>query len=136
MLAEVETLLQRSPDSAVLWRLRGHLLQLSTGDSRTLASARESYERAIALDPSSANAHLSLAEFIDGVEDDPAAAEAHFRNALLRGAGTDAKLGLARVLAQLGRTTEALQELSSPQLAANEDAAELRDEIHAGLYQE
>lgn len=62
-LARIEALVQRFPESPDLWVLRGDAIQLSDGTGPTLAEARKSYQRALALDPSHREAAEEIREF-------------------------------------------------------------------------
>ena len=79
----VEEALRRHPASVRLWCLRGDLIQMSDAvdDRRELADAQRSYERALEVDPTSAEAHQSLGHFFDAVLDEPERARYHFRRA-------------------------------------------------------
>jgi uncharacterized protein HemY len=134
-IAEVDGALRECPGSSRLWCLRGDLIQLAPKTTlHTLADAREAYERALALDPSSAEACEELGFYFDSVQDDPAAAEPYFRKALALRATPQGHLGLARVLAQLNRADDALSVLEAPILAGLDEAEDLRSDIESGMW--
>jgi Flp pilus assembly protein TadD len=60
-----------------------------------LEDAEQSYRQAIALEPGNADAYDSLAYFLYAVQDDAEAAIPLFENAIERGAGESAAIGLS-----------------------------------------
>jgi tetratricopeptide (TPR) repeat protein len=137
VLALVEEAVAAFPQCARLWCLRGDLIQCSPiGANYQLADALSSYQEALVADPLCAEAHESIGYYYDVIEDDPNVAEASFRRAIRLGAGRDSYIGLARVLAELGRREEALEVLA-PQNCPLQDEAEIhiiREEIAGGMW--
>ena len=100
----VEEGLKEYPASARLWILRGDLIQVSDDvDTYSLDDALDSYQTAVEIEPSSAEAHESIGHFLDAVANRPKEAEGYFRKALALGGGKASEEGLAQVLQQLGR---------------------------------
>ena len=110
----IEHALQEYPHEPDLWCLRGDMIQLNDepDEALPLASAMESYRRAIIEDPTCAEAYESLGYYIDVIDDDPKEAEPWFRKALELNPSVDSFVGLARVLTELGRKSEAMDLLS------------------------
>lgn len=102
VLRRIEAALEESP-SADLWILLGDAIQLSEGDTHTLAAAERSYERAMELEPSSPEPHESLGHFHYSVMDDPAKAKTFFERAIALGGGESSRDGLQKVVAELRR---------------------------------
>ena len=100
ILRQIEAALEESP-SAELWILRGDAIQLSDGDTYTLADAEQSYLRAAELEPSSPESYESLGYFQPTVMDDAAEAKTFFERAIALGAGQSAKHGLQRAVSEL-----------------------------------
>ena len=124
------------PKCAKLWCLRGDLIQLSAVPGYELEDARRSYEHALSVDARCAEAYESIGFFEDAGMDDPQAAEPAFRQAISLGAGVDSYCGLARVLAELNHTGEALKLLAPENCPYQDDAkvGEIREEIESGLW--
>jgi tetratricopeptide (TPR) repeat protein len=125
------------PSSTKLWCLRGDLIQLGTSEAGyELEDALRSYERALTVDPHCAEAYESIGYFYDALMDDPQSAEPSFRKAISLGAGVDSYCGLARVLAELDRSEEALRLLSPENCPYhNEDEiVEIKEEIASGMW--
>ncbi|MEX2141574.1 MAG: tetratricopeptide repeat protein [Pirellulales bacterium] len=102
--------LQACPWSAELWYLRGLILdKCEELPNITREDYRHCYERAIECDPGFVEAHVALGYTLDVYYDDFPAAESAFRKAIALGGGEEAYVGLARVLAQQGRSRSALR---------------------------
>lgn len=132
----VEEALISCPRSAKLWCIRGDLIQLSEPDSGyTLNDALKSYEQAIASDPDCAEAYESIGYYYDAVMDDPQMALPPFRKAFSLDQGVGTYLGLARVLAELNCTDEALNLIASENCPHSDDPKikELAEEIRSGI---
>ena len=124
------------PASVRLWNRRGDFIQLleEMDPPYSLSDALASYERARALDPTDSEAYESLGYFFDAVADRVGDAEDMFRKAIELGAGADSWAGLARVLAQLDRSEEALKllEPGSCPYADAPSVVDVRWEINQG----
>lgn len=86
---------------------------------------------AVRIDPDYAQAHNSLGYWYDIAADFPLA-KYHFERAIALGAGDIARVGLARVLAQMGFDDDAFATLDACDNPAGESATELRREIAEG----
>jgi len=66
-----------------MWVKRGIYMQLGDGtDTYSLADAKESFKRAIALNPNNVEAMIELGYFLYAVEDNAIDAKRHFRKAV------------------------------------------------------
>ncbi|MBE9028889.1 hypothetical protein IQ266_03825 [filamentous cyanobacterium LEGE 11480] len=128
---QLRSLQAEFPDSPELWNFRGNWLQLY---DVPLAQVQVCYEKAISCDPTFAAGHESLGYYHDTFGDDLMRAMQCFRQALKLGAGDASHIGLARVLAQLGRSTEAIQQLNQCVDQANTEVVLLRCQIADGLW--
>jgi hypothetical protein len=73
--AAADEAIQAFPRSARLWLWRGRLLTFSLVNGEPVhAEVRRSFEQAVELDPELAEAWEELADFHDGIRDDPEAA--------------------------------------------------------------
>lgn len=133
----VEEAVRNVPRSARLWVMRGDLLQLvDEPDEAQLERALASYQRALSIDHTFADAHEAIGYYCDALLDNYEDAEHGFRAAIRFGAGVESWFGLARVLAQDGRKGEALKMLHDDHSAhpGHPDLAQLRAEIEEGLW--
>jgi tetratricopeptide (TPR) repeat protein len=96
--------------------------------------AIELYRRSLELDPESASAHHNLAAAL-ARSGEPSAAEGHFRAALERKPTAETFTGLALVLAQQGRTDEAVARLNDA-IAANPEYTAAHEELGSILAQQ
>jgi tetratricopeptide (TPR) repeat protein len=98
------------------------------------------YEKAISIDPKFHEAYESIGYYHDTKYDhtfsDFEISDQMFRKAIDMGAGPDSYIGLARVLAETGRTMDALALLEPPSCPyANEPAVKaIREEIAKGHW--
>ena len=130
----LEEALREHPCSSELWCLRGDVIYFSNGDHFEREDILASYERAAEIHPLCAEAYESIGGYHDVFTEDLPKAEEAFRKALTLGAGWVSVYGLARVLAQLDRRTEALALLGEPSPGEERDIADLRQEILSGLW--
>jgi tetratricopeptide (TPR) repeat protein len=100
ILRQIDAALEERP-SAELWILRGDAIQLSDGNTHTIADAEQCYERALELDPSSCEPYQSLGHFHYAVMDDAVTAKLFFERAIALGAGESARDGLREVISEL-----------------------------------
>ena len=129
-----ESALREFPESSILWQIRGELLQLSNQYDRS--TVVQSFERSIALDSKNAEAHESYASFLDAAVEDFPKAEMHYRVALALGGGCDTYVGLALVLAEQGKTEEALAALAPERcpFAYTTEVNQIKNEIEQGQW--
>jgi tetratricopeptide (TPR) repeat protein len=135
--SDVESLRRMSegyPDCPELWDVLGDLQQICVDHEYEIDESVACYRKAIACDPQYAPAHVSLGYAYDTYFDDFANAAEHFRLAIAFGAGDTARIGLARVLAQLGDADAAVAELDGCSDLEHVDVLELRREISKGLW--
>jgi len=130
----LEQALIEYPGSSELWCLRGDVIYFSNGDRFGREDILASYERAAEINPSCAEAYESIGRYHDIFTEDLPKAEEAFHKALSLGAGWVSVYGLARVLAQLDRRTEALGLLGDPMAEEERDIADLRQEILSGVW--
>lgn len=101
------------PKESALWYNLGILLERSTGTRGFSAEDfLRCFENAVDCDSNSAEAQNELGFVLDVYFDDYGKAEQAFRRAIELGAGYESYFGRARVLAQMGRTDEAIHSLS------------------------
>jgi tetratricopeptide (TPR) repeat protein len=137
VLELMEKAVAEHPDSAKLWCWRGDLIQIASLEAGyELDDALKSYERALEIDPLNAEAYESIGYYEDVIMSNSASAESPFRKAIELGAGRDSYYGLARVLAELSRNTEALEVISSENCPYYETAEiqEIKTEIEEGVW--
>jgi len=127
---------QAYPDEPTLLIAWGDLNQLSEETTFDAEESFEAYRRAAEVDPLNGEAFESMGFFLDAIRDDPAAAEPFFRKAIELDAGFDSVIGLAQVLAQTGRSEEALRTIDESPFADEPEVKELRDEIVRGEWSE
>lgn len=135
--ADVERLRQmseRHSDFPELWDLLGDIQQICVDHEYRIDESVSCYRKAIDCDPQYAPAHVSLGYAYDTYLDDFANAAEHFRLAIAFGAGDTARIGLARVLAQLGDADGANAELDKCSDQQHGDVLEVRREISEGLW--
>ena len=131
-LRDLSTSYASCPD---LWVALGDALQLSD-DDYPIEEAVECYQTALRCDDSHFAAYEELGWVSEGVYEDLPKAEEYFRLAIQHGADETAMVGLARVLAQTGRESEALQVLRECEDQSMEEVAELRREIKSGVWRQ
>jgi tetratricopeptide (TPR) repeat protein len=125
------------PDNDELWCWRGDLIQMASLEANyELDDALKSYKRALEINPSNAEAYESVGCYEDAIMSNPASAESSFRKAIELGAGQDSYYGLARVLAELNRNTEALEVISLKSCPYYEtvEIQKLKTEIQEGVW--
>jgi tetratricopeptide (TPR) repeat protein len=123
------------PHSARLWCLRGQLIQVGPENGpHDLSDALDSLLHSIKEDNEYAEGYEEVAYFYDAVEDNPALAESYFRRAIELGGSVQAYVGLARVLAELGRAQEVVPLLQNSPYGDNSEVVEVLREIDDGLW--
>jgi tetratricopeptide (TPR) repeat protein len=132
----VEASLKKLPTSPALWVRRGQLIQLHDGSlPYTLEDSLKSFEKAVELCPTFAKAYVEIGYYLDAIAGDLPGAEAAFRRAVELDGGANAYEGLGRVLAQMGKTKEALELLERCCLIdVDGRLAHIAEEIRAGQW--
>lgn len=126
-------LTERYPDDPYLWDMLGDVSQMIDVSAVGSDFARDCYLNAVRVDPDYGQAHNSLGYWCDIAADFPLARH-HFERAIELGVGDVARIGLARVLAQMGLDDDAFRMLDSCDNSADESVSELRREIADGLW--
>lgn len=116
-LAGIEEMLLHWPGSSPLLILRAELIQLQDEGGPPLQEARRSLEQAVEYDGDSIDACTELAHFQFAVEDNAAAADKSFAEAIEAGTTQliTALVGRAAALTDLGRSEEAFDCLARAQ---------------------
>jgi tetratricopeptide (TPR) repeat protein len=100
LLGKVDVGLRLFPESAELWCLRGHLIQISDGGEYQLEEALASYEKAVGIDPNYLDVYEEIGYFYD-LERQPEKAESYFRKAVALGGGKKTRKALMDVIRQI-----------------------------------
>ena len=135
--SDVERLRQASeiyPDCAEVWDVFGDLMQICYDNEYSIDESLDCYKKSIACDETYAPAHVSLGYAYDAHFDDFPRAAKHFRLAIAHGAGDTARIGLARVLAQLGDSNGALGQLDACADQDDDNVREMRREVSDGFW--
>ena len=125
------------PQSSALWYDLGLIASRCADDcGYTPGDYARFFENAIKFGPGNAEAYQELGYALDVYFDDYGRAEKSFAKAIELGAGMESHLGRARVLAEMGRTHDAIQSLSEASCPFHEHAAvqSLRSEITDGIW--
>jgi hypothetical protein len=131
------TAVTEHPDSSTLWYDLGILMQRCGDESGyTPENYRHCFENAVKCDFRNWEAHQELGYVIDIYYDDYERAKQAFNAAIECGAGSESYYGLARVLAQMGKTYDAVHWLSEGVCPFHNhpDIQKLRDDILAGKW--
>ena len=114
-LLRVENVLSKHADCARLWDLCGDLLRLfavhTNGNDASKLRARECYETAVGISPDDYLPYESLGFWHDTIEDDIGKSYDYFEKALALGNRDSTRIGMSRVLAQLGKRDDAIKML-------------------------
>jgi tetratricopeptide (TPR) repeat protein len=101
------------PDSSDLWYSLGIIMERCDEEYNYLAEDYyRCFENATKCDPTNAEAYQELAYVLDVYSEEYEKAEQAFKQAIELGAGHESYYGLARVLAEMGKTEEALNCIS------------------------
>jgi len=134
-IEQIQTFLLQKSESARLWNFCGDAIQMSDSDTDrySLDDARLCYETAIDKFPNDPEGYESLGFWHDcfGTFD---RAKHYFTQAIDRTDSETPRLGLARVLAQMGHRDEGLAILATCPDQDSLDLKVLRDEIHSGNW--
>jgi hypothetical protein len=123
--------------SPELWVMRGNLIQLSEQDSPyKLRDALLSYERALLVDSRCAEALQEIGYYFDVIDEDLPRVEAAFRRAIDCGGGEQSHVGMARVLAELGKRDEGERVLAKARtiFGATTGIQRMEHELGAGYW--
>jgi tetratricopeptide (TPR) repeat protein len=132
-IRELKSLTQFHPNEPELWDVLGDIIQACDED-RPIEESIACYKRAIECEVTYAPAYESIAWAMDTYFNDFDGAENNFLTALQHGASDTARIGLSRVLAQRGRTNEAIAYLDSCQDQTHPDVTEMRRQIVEGIW--
>lgn len=136
-VALIDRAVEAYPNSATLWCLRGDIIQMGSEDiPYEISEALRSYQEAIRVDPGCAEAYESLGYYLDVHTQEYEKAEEAFRKALDLEQRIDTYVGLARVLAELGRDKNDILAFldASPFGSGSIAIAEIRAEIVEGTW--
>ena len=125
------------PESSTLWYNLGIAMQRCTEDyGYTCRDYLRCFENAVKYDLSNAEAFEELGYVLDIYFDDYDKAEHAFQKAIEYGAGSDAYFGRARVLAEMGKTDDAVNSISENVCPFHDDPEiqKLRSEILDGSW--
>lgn len=130
---ELRTLTESYPTEPELWDVLGDVMQICEAEI-PIEESINCYKQALECDPTFASAYASLGWALDSHFDDFENARQHFELAIEYGGGDSARIGLARVLAQMGETVEANQCLMECDDKNREDWIEMSSEIREGIW--
>lgn len=136
-LSQTEELRAEWPGNAKLLVLWASLVQLQEEPEHSLDDAKAALQIALELDEDSPAAAIELGHFLDAVEDEPRAAAKVFAVAAqsARQLLTEALLGQAKALLQVGKRSEAIALLAEAvRLVGGEASAGKRKVEHAKAY--
>jgi len=125
------------PKSSTFWYDLGLIMERCDEDfGYTAEDYRRCFENSIGCDSGNTEAYQELGYVLDTYFDAYDKAERAFRKAVELGAGYESYYGLARVLAEMGKDSEALRCLSGNACPFSQDPAiqQLRREILDGIW--
>jgi tetratricopeptide (TPR) repeat protein len=125
------------PESSTLWYDLGIIMRRCGGEyAYTDADYLRCFETSVRCDCTNAEAYQELGYVLDVFFDDYGKAEEAFRKAIELGARHESYFGLARVLAQVGRTDDAIKCLSEDRCPCHDhpEIKKLRAEILDGSW--
>lgn len=130
---ELHSLTKSYPETPELWDRLGDIMQICNAEI-PIQESIDCYKRAVECDPTFASAYESLGWALDSFFDDFENARKNFELAITHGGGDSARIGLARVLSQMGRATEANLRLSECDDKTRTDWIEMSQEIRDGIW--
>ncbi|MCU0712334.1 MAG: tetratricopeptide repeat protein [Pirellula sp.] len=130
---ELRSLTISFPMEPELWDVLGDIMQICDSEIPIQESVK-CYRQALKCDPTYASAYESLGWALDSHFNDFDNARRNFEIAISYGAGDSARIGLARVLAQMGETVDANQSLAECDDKTRADWIEMSREIREGLW--
>ena len=116
------------PDDPYLWGILGDIAQMVDRSAIGNGYSLQCYLNAVAADPNYGPAHNSLGYWYD-IAEDYVAAKRHFQIAIELGVGDTARIGLAKILAQMGHDDDAYKVLNGCDDTNSEHVAQVRREI-------
>ncbi len=125
------------PESSTFWYNLGVVMQRCEEESGfTPQDYLRCFENAVKWDRTSAEAYQELAYILDTYFDDFEKSERAFEKAIELGAGHKSYNGRARVLAQMGRVSEAIDSLSKRECPFHDhpEVDDMRSEILSGIW--
>ena len=132
-IALLRGLTETYPNEPELWDFLGDLMQICKSHY-PIEESMDCYRRAIECDRTYAPAHESLGWALDTYFDEFEESTRNFLLALEYGSGDSCRLGLARVLAQTGKTDVAILQLNQCNDQTMSDVINLRREIEGGIW--
>lgn len=130
---ELRALSQTYPEEPELWDVLGDVMQICDAEI-SIDESMDCYKRALECDPTFASTYASLGWALDSYFNDFANAKNYFELAIEHGYGDSARIGLARVLAQMGETVRANQSLAECHDKTRADWIEMSRDIREGLW--
>jgi hypothetical protein len=132
-VSELRALTETHSTEPELWDLLGDVMQICDAEI-PIQESINCYKRALQCDPTFASAYASLGWLLDSYFDDFQNAKMNFELAINYGCGDSARIGLARVFAQMGKIVEANQQLLECDDKTCEDWNEMSREIREGMW--
>ena len=130
---ELRALSETHSTEPELWDFLGDVMQICD-EEIPIQESIHCYKRALECDPTFASAYASLGWLLDSYFDDFQNAKMNFELAIKYGCGDSARIGLARVFAQMGKAVEAHQQLLECVDQTSLDWIEMSREIREGLW--
>lgn len=130
---DLRTLADLSPAVPELWDLLGDVMQICDAEI-PIGESIACYKKALECDPTFASAYESLGWALDSYFDDFSGARINFELAITHGGGDSARIGLARVLAQMGKAVEAIQQLDECVDQSRQDWLDMSREMREGIW--
>jgi tetratricopeptide (TPR) repeat protein len=130
---ELRSLSESYPTEPEIWDVLGDVMQICDSEI-PIQESIDCYRQALECDPTFASAYESLGWALDSYFNDFANARQNFELAIEHGSGDSARIGLARVLAQMGETFRANQCLADCDDKNRRDWIEMSTEIREGLW--
>lgn len=130
---DLRMLAESYPSEPELWDFLGDVMQICDAEF-PIGESIACYKKALECDSTFASAYESLGWALDSYFDDFASARINFELAIAHGGGDSARIGLARVLAQMGKAVEANQRLHECEDKSHKDWLEMSREIREGFW--
>lgn len=130
---ELRSLAKLYPTEPELWDVLGDVMQVCDADI-PIEESIHCYRKAVECDSTFASAYASLGWAFDSYLDEFEAARRYFEMSIKYGGGDTARIGLARVLAQIGDSAEAIRQLAECDDKTRADWIEMSQEIREGIW--